>query len=213
MNCTEIEQNEALAVIMRAVAIDSRRRNHNHELRDVQLFSVLMMLVSDNRRIAQISTGEGKSLIIAVLIICKVLQGFLVDVVTSSMVLAKRDLKEKSSLFKMFNIRVDNNDDKNYNFNGVKSCYKDDIDVIYGDASNYQFDILNHEFSGLGTRGNRNFENTVVIIDEADSMLIDESSKIAMLSSAMPGMNNLNPIYTCIWQELNLIPTRIEKEG
>ena len=192
-------QNEALAVIKRGVVIDSQSRSSNHELRDVQLFSVLMMLMSDNSRIAQISTGEGKSLIIAVLIICKVLQGFKVDMMTSSMVLAKRDSKEKSSLFGMFNVRVDTNDDKDYNFNGVKRCYKDEIDVIYGDPSNYQFDILNHEFSGLGTRGNRGFKNTVVIIDEVDSMLIDDRSKVAMLSDTMPGMNHLNLIYTSIW--------------
>ena len=66
-------RNEALAVIKRSVVIDSLSRDSNHELRDVQLFSVLMMLVSGNSRIVQISTGEGKSLIIAVLIICKVL--------------------------------------------------------------------------------------------------------------------------------------------
>ena len=133
--------------------------------------------------------------------------------VTSSMVLAKRDSKEKSSLFEMFNIRVYNNDDRDYNFNGVKRCYKDDVDVIYGDASNYQFDVLNDEFSGLGTRGNRSFEDTVAIFDEVDSMLIDDSSKIAMLSDTMPGMSNLNLIYTWMWQELNRISTMLRRNG
>lgn len=44
--------------------------------------------------LGQISTGEGKSLIIAILAVIMNLLGYTVDVVTSSKVLAERDAKE-----------------------------------------------------------------------------------------------------------------------
>ncbi len=60
--------------------------------------------------------------------------------------------------------------------------------------------MLRHEYSDLGTRGKRNLNETVAIIDEIDSMLIDDSSKIAMLADTMPGMSNLNVIFVVISQ-------------
>ncbi len=41
-------------------------------------------------------------------------------------------------------------------------------------------------------------------------MLIDDSSKIAMLADSMPGMNNLNVLLVFIWQELDRIIQRLE---
>ena len=100
----------------------------------------------------------------------------------------------------MFGLNVSHNGDDNYNFKDVKECYKQSVDIIYGDASSFQFDILRHEYSDLNTRGKRSFKNTVAIVDEVDSMLIDDSSKIAMLAESMPGMNNLNVLLVSIWQ-------------
>jgi preprotein translocase subunit SecA len=126
--------------------------------------------------------------------------------------LAKRDAKEKTNFYAMFGLKVENNGDEGYSFNGEKKCYKDDIDIIYGDAGNFQFDILRHDYSGLGTRGNRKFSNTYAIIDEVDSMLVDDSSKIAMLADSMPGMNNLYVLYTNIWNRLNEIDRSFIKD-
>jgi len=42
-----------------------------------------------------VSTGEGKSTIICVLAIIKALNGTKVDIITSSEILAKRDVEEK----------------------------------------------------------------------------------------------------------------------
>jgi preprotein translocase subunit SecA len=110
----------------------------------------------------------------------------------------------------MFNLKVRHNGDDNYNFKDIKECYKNNVDIIYGDASGFQFDILRHEYSDLNTRGNRKFSNTVAIVDEVDSMLIDDCSKIAMLAESMPGMNNLSILLVSIWQELNRIIQRFE---
>lgn len=55
----------------------------------------------------------------------------------------------------MFGFKVDHNGDEGYGFKDTKKCYKKDIDIIYGDAGNFQFDLLRHEYSDLGTRGDR----------------------------------------------------------
>jgi len=41
---------------------------------------------------------------------------------------------------------------------------------------------LRNNFSNLGTTGNRSLEDKIIIVDEVDSMFVDDSSKIAMLS-------------------------------
>lgn len=64
---------------------------------------------------------------------------------------------------------------------------------MYGDSAQFQFDTLRDEYSGLGTKNGR--IGNIAIIDEVDSMLIDDSSKIARLSSCIAGMDHIQPIY------------------
>jgi preprotein translocase subunit SecA len=59
----------------------------------------------------------------------------------------------------------------------------------------------------LGTLSGRKCE--VAIVDEVDSMLIDDSSKIARLSSTIAGMDQLHPFYYFIWQRLVFLQKRI----
>ncbi|CAF5147866.1 unnamed protein product, partial [Rotaria sp. Silwood1] len=73
--------------------------------------------------------------------------------------------------------------------------------IVYGNVSSFQFDILRDEFNLLNTRAKRSFD--VVIIDEVDSMLIDENNKIARLADYILGMEFLNPILNAIWQAIN----------
>ena len=65
----------------------------------------------------------------------KVLTGFKVDIVTSSPILAERDVKEKYLFYKTLAIKIADNIDRNYKCDGIKDCYKDGIDVIYGNSS------------------------------------------------------------------------------
>jgi hypothetical protein len=60
--------------------------------------------------------------------------------------------------------------------------------------------MLSHVYSDLGTRGKRNFKNSIAIVDEVDNMLIDNIANLSQLSCPMPGMNSLNIIFTSIWQ-------------
>jgi preprotein translocase subunit SecA len=59
---------------------------------------------------------------------------------------------------------------------------------------------LRDSYNGFNTRNGREF--SYVIVDEVDSMLIDDSSKIAKISSNIEGMDKLENIYLLIWQKL-----------
>ena len=194
---------ETIAVIKRANKLFS-----GHDFRIVQIISLLSFFTGkEGGRLLQISTGEGKSTTAAGLAIIKALQGYSVDIVTSSPILARRDGEEKASLFAMFGLSARHNCDKSDNIDSFRGCY--DGDIVYGDVANFQYDVLRHEYKGYGTRGKRVFE--CVIVDEVDSMLIDDSGKIAMLASHLPGSEYIEFLYSSIWLRLNFIDNRLEK--
>lgn len=144
------------------------------------------------------ATGEGKSTICCILAIVNALRGKNVDVITSSPVLAERDAKEKESLYKMFGLTCAHNGDSKIYLKGPKNCYKQNI--VYGEVAQFQFDILRDEYSCLRTMANRQLH--VAIVDEVDSMLIDESTRVARLASSVAGMDQFYAFYSFIWIKL-----------
>ena len=184
---------EMIAVLKRAIYLDS-----TYHPRLVQIVSILIILDSEhiNGRLLQILTGEGKSSIVSMLAVIKALQSKQVDIVTSSITLAKRDAHERKNFYSMFDLTVAHNNDETTYVQEVKECYN--AHIVYGTSSQFQFDILRHDFSLLNTRANRGYD--AVIIDEVDSMLIDENSTIARLADHLPGMEWLNSFLCGIWQ-------------
>ncbi|CAD8156985.1 unnamed protein product [Paramecium octaurelia] len=68
-------------------------------------------------------------------------------------------------------------------------------------------DKTKHHHSQLNTMGDRKLE--IAIVDEVDSMLIDESSKFARLSSTVAGIEHFQPIYILIWQRIKQLEEQI----
>ncbi|WP_341761079.1 Ulp1 family isopeptidase [Candidatus Tisiphia endosymbiont of Thecophora atra] len=202
---------ECIAVVNRANYIDTFERGGNgHTLRDTQIISVLSFFDAEkNGRLEQIKTGEGKSTIVSVLAIIKALQGKKVDVLTSSGILAERDASEKESLYKLFGLSVSHNGMNLTYIRGSKECYE--ADILYGSISNFQFDLLKHEHQDLETRGKQGKERAfdVVIVDEADSMLVDNGGHLAKLSGSLPGMEYLEPFLVYIWYEVKKLSPNI----
>jgi superfamily II DNA/RNA helicase len=165
-----------------------------------------MFLLNDfpyNKKIlVQVSTGEGKSLIVAGVAIFCALSGLKVDIVTSNDVLALRDSTLSVAdgglrdIYKYFKVGVANNcsqslDDRAKAYNS---------DVVYGELANFQRDYLLHTFYGLNVRGDRKLD--VVIVDEVDCMLLDRGSNILYLSHDIPGMEMLESLYVFIWERI-----------
>ncbi|CAF1442881.1 unnamed protein product [Adineta steineri] len=186
---------EALLVIKQATYLHT-----GFHLTDTQILSCLLALNPNTNqgRLLQVGTGEGKSTIISVLAVFYALYGQTVDIITSSPVLAERDAKEKAKFYNMFGLSCSHNNDKAVYISGLKTCYKKEI--VYGEVAQFQFDTLRTEYAQLNTLGTRKFE--VAIVDEVDSMLIDDSSKTARLSTTMSGIDQLQIIYHLLWDRL-----------
>ena len=205
INNPEIANNREHLPEVIAVAIRANKIHTGHDLREVQILSLLILLASDTKgRLAQIATGEGKSTTTAVLAAIKALQGQYVDVITSSQILAKRDAEERQGFFELFNLSCSHNIDPDYQ-SGSKECYNHKI--VYGDVGNFQGDWLKDIYKDLGTRNGRQFGTAIV--DEVDSMLIDDSAKIVKLSNPLPAAEYLAPSFLAAWRELDNLSKHI----
>jgi hypothetical protein len=189
-NAKDKSWEEKIALCMRASQLDS-----GHKPRYTQIISLILLLnnIKGKGRLLQVSTGEGKSMITAMIASIKALSEEIVDVVTSSPILAVRDLESKQGYFDILGLTVSHNIGNSGN--DKKECYESQI--IYGDAAHFQGDILRHEFKGFDIRGDREFGT--VIVDEVDSMLVDDASHMVKLSSAISGMEYLEPLLCSIW--------------
>ncbi|XP_052563033.1 uncharacterized protein LOC120414034 [Culex pipiens pallens] len=169
-------------------------------LRDTQKFVVLTLLENNKNTLAQVSTGEGKSLIVVAVAIIKASQGQKVDIITSSSVLARRDAELSKSIYAKFGINVSHNCSED--IEKRKEAYSGN-QVVYGDLSSFQRDYLLHKFYQNNVIGDRNFEN--VIVDEVDSMLLDRGNNMLYLSHDLPDMDKLESVYVFIWEWVNNI--------
>ncbi|EFX78263.1 hypothetical protein DAPPUDRAFT_53585, partial [Daphnia pulex] len=163
---------------------------------------LLNELLNSTNILAQVSTGEGKSLIVAGVAIFCALSGLKVDIVTSNDVLAQRDstlsvadggLKD---LYEYFKVGVANNCSQSQDVR-IKAY---NSDVVYGELANFQRDYLLHTFYGFNVRGDRKFN--FVIVDEVDCMLLDRGSNTLYLSHDIPGMEMLESLYVFIWERI-----------
>ncbi|KFB35144.1 AGAP011982-PA-like protein [Anopheles sinensis] len=170
-----------LAVIDRAIEL-----KRGFKLRDTQKLAVLALLANDGSTLAQVSTGEGKSLIVVAASIMKALFGEKVDIVTSSSVLAKRDAENNSDIYSLFGITISHNCSED--IEKRRQAYSLN-QVVYGDLGSFQRDYLLDRFYGKNILGDRDFAN--VIVDEVDSMLVDKGNNMLYLSHDIPWMDKL----------------------
>ncbi len=161
---------------------------------NVQMLNILAFLNNPNgRRVAQIKTGEGKSITIAML--AAFLAHYMrVDICTTSKELAERDCEKFKAFYSSFKFTVDT------------PCHEDDQDlkaafasnIMYGPVEQFEFAYLYDMLAIDDNRGNRKF--SVMIIDEADSMFIDTQSTPARIAS--PNGQYSPVLYTTIWEAM-----------
>lgn len=209
----EIRESKLLSqnFLEEAIAIVKRANIHhcNNIPRITQILSVLIFeSLQDTGTLLQIGTGEGKSTTCAMLAAIKALQGNKVDIVTTSSVLAQRDANEKEGFFNILGLSCGSNVEDPFD-GQEKICYSKDI--VYGPIHEFQFDWLRHEHKKYGTRGDREFG--VVIVDEVDSMLIDELDQTARLARSVPGMEHIAPILCGVASELSNLNKKIIQQG
>ena len=163
---------EAFALVREA---SKRVRNERHY--DVQIIGGIVL---HEGKIAEMRTGEGKTLTISLAAYLNALIGKGLHIVTVNDYLAKRDSQEMGEIYKFLGLScgyVNNDQDdferkKNYNF-----------DITYATNSELGFDYLrdNMKFSKeqMVQRG-----HVYTIVDEIDSCLIDEARTPLVISGA-----------------------------
>ena len=162
--------------------------------RTTQLLSLLSLISAPGGSLAEIATGEGKSLIIAMLAAYHGLMGRSVDVVTSSGTLAIRDAQNPlyQNFFNLLGLSVSHNvsDATSYD----KACYQ--AEVVYGDVRHFIGDVLRE--INQEVKFGRGFD--LVIVDEVDNLLIDQSNiRLLLTGNAIPGFDSLGQIFVYLW--------------
>ncbi len=143
---------------------------------DVQLIGGMTL---NDGRIAEMKTGEGKTLVATLAVCLNALCGRGVHVVTVNDYLANRDAKELEPLYNFlgFSVGIITNDLRDDN--ARLEAYR--ADIVYGTNNEFGFDYLRDNMKyDLSQKVQR--EHYFAIIDEVDSILIDEARTPLIIS-------------------------------
>ncbi len=163
---------------------------------DVQLIGGVVL---HSGKIAEMATGEGKTLVATLPVYLNALSGKGVHVVTVNDYLAKRDSEWMGMLFEFHGMKVDCIDRHEPNSESRKDAYL--ADVTYGTNNEFGFDYLRDNMA-------RNVEELVQrkhnysIVDEVDSVLIDDARTPLIISGPTPKGDN---------QEFEVLRPNIQK--
>lgn len=146
---------------------------------------ILGGIIVHKGKIAELKTGEGKTLMSALPIILGSLTGKGVHVITVNDYLASRDHDILKPLYQFYSISsgyITNETDTNEKYDIYKK------DVVYCTCSRLAFDYLESNMETTFDKKFR-FSKERIIIDEADNIMIDES-KIPLVISASADKSN-----------------------
>ncbi|ECL1829981.1 preprotein translocase subunit SecA [Campylobacter jejuni] len=171
----EKNENDVLNDVF-AIVRETGKRTLNMRHFDVQLIGGMVL---HDGKIAEMKTGEGKTLVATLPVVLNAMSGKGVHVVTVNDYLAKRDAEQMSTIYNFLGFSVgvvlsSQNSDIEH-----KQAY--DCDITYGTNNEFGFDYLrdNMKFS-KAEKVQR--EHNFVIVDEVDSILIDEARTPLIIS-------------------------------
>ena len=191
---------------------------------DVQLIGGVAM---HQGKIAEMQTGEGKTLVATLPVYLNALTGRGVHLVTVNDYLAKRDSAWMSPIFEFHGLSVDCIDYHKPNSVERKKAYN--ADITYGTNNEFGFDYLRDNMANSPddlVQRKHNF----AIVDEVDSVLIDDARTPLIISGAIPKgdkheFNELKPkierivstqrklLVNTLAEAKNLINSGNEEEG
>ncbi len=143
---------------------------------DVQLIGGMVL---HEGRIAEMKTGEGKTLVATLAIALNAMTGKGVHLVTVNDYLAKRDATEMGVLYNFLGFSVGTVTDNMEDIQAKREAYA--ADITYGTNNEFGFDYLRDNMSYSAenmVQRNHNY----VIVDEVDSILIDEARTPLIIS-------------------------------
>src|SRR4051812_35547784 len=184
---------EAFAVVREASKRALRMRHF-----DVQLIGGMML---HNGKIAEMKTGEGKTLVATLPAYLNALTGKGVHIVTVNDYLARRDAEWMGKIFRFLGLTVGVNlphmdpEDK-------RKAYA--ADITYGTNNEFGFDYLR---DNMAMHVEERFQRSLnyAIVDEVDSILIDEARTPLIISGQAEDR-------TEIYQKLNAVPPLLTRQ-
>ncbi len=159
-----------------AITREASKRTTGMRHFDVQLIGGLVLHSGD---IAEMKTGEGKTLVATLPVVLNAMSGKGVHVITVNDYLAKRDATDMGKIYNFLGLRVGVILSGEYDERVKKEQY--DADITYGTNNEFGFDYLrdNMKYS-LEDKVQRG--HNFAIVDEVDSILIDEARTPLIIS-------------------------------
>jgi preprotein translocase subunit SecA len=143
---------------------------------DVQLLGGIVL---HKGRIAEMATGEGKTLVATLPLYLNALAGHGANLVTVNNYLARRDAQWMGHLYGFLGLSVAVIDETEPSSQARKDAYR--ADITYGTNNEFGFDYLRDNMVfGLEARVQR--EHFFAIVDEVDSILVDEARTPLIIS-------------------------------
>ncbi|MEX2426949.1 MAG: preprotein translocase subunit SecA [Bacteroidales bacterium] len=151
---------------------------------DVQLIGGVAL---HEGRIAEMSTGEGKTLVATLPVFLNALTGKGVHLVTVNDYLAKRDSEWMGPIYQFHGLTVDCIDKHQPNSDARRKAYN--ADITFGTNNEFGFDYLRDNMThSPGELVQR--KHNYAIVDEVDSVLIDDARTPLIISGPIPKGDN-----------------------
>lgn len=147
---------------------------------DVQLIGGTVL---HQGKIAEMATGEGKTLVATLPVYLNALTGKGVHIVTVNDYLAKRDSQWMGMLYMFHGLKVDCIDNHQPNTHERRQAYL--ADITFGTNNEFGFDYLRDNMTGNPDELVQR-EHNYVIVDEVDSVLIDDARTPLIISGPTP---------------------------
>jgi preprotein translocase subunit SecA len=184
---------EAFAVVREAGKRTMKMRHF-----DVQLIGGMVL---HNGRIAEMRTGEGKTLMATLAVYLNALGGKGVHVVTVNDYLARRDAEHLSKLYNYLGLTVGINVPQTTR-EEKQAAYA--ADITYGTNNEFGFDYLRDNMvQAIEDRVQRSL--SFAIVDEVDSILIDEARTPLIISGQADD-------HTELYQHINRVAPQLKKQ-
>ncbi|MFY9469127.1 MAG: preprotein translocase subunit SecA [Solirubrobacterales bacterium] len=143
---------------------------------DVQMIGGMVLHHGD---IAEMKTGEGKTLTATLPVVLNAIGGKGVHLVTVNDYLAKRDAEWMMPIYDALGLSVGVLQSDNYDWDYKRAAYQ--ADITYGTNSEFGFDYLRDNLAhSLGEKVQR--KHAFAIVDEVDNILIDEARTPLIIS-------------------------------
>ena len=147
---------------------------------DVQLFGGVVL---HQGKIAEMATGEGKTLVATLPVFLNALTGNGVHVVTVNDYLAKRDSEWMGPLYMFHGLSVDCIDKHRPNSEERRRAYQ--ADITFGTNNEFGFDYLRDNMA-ISPQDLVQRSHNYAIVDEVDSVLIDDARTPLIISGPVP---------------------------